>query len=86
MTTMTAIDRERLFQLMETSGHKQGSLAKAAGISRTYLNEILSGKKQPSKPVIAALVSALNATGRVGTITPADLGVDAIYREGTWKT
>ena len=79
MTTDT-IDRSKLINCRRAAGHSgQGTAAKAAGISRTYLNEIESGKKQPSKPVIAALAMAYG-------VEPSDLGYDAVFSEGVWKT
>ena len=74
------IDREKLRSARLASPYRsQSKLAKAAGISRTYLNEIESGKKQPSRPVIAGLANALG-------VTPDALGSSAVFRNGVWKT
>ena len=82
MRTMDTIevDPQKLIRCRKAANHEhQGTAALAAGISRTYLNELESGKKQPSKPVIAALAMAYQ-------VDPSDFGVNAAYREGTWKT
>lgn len=80
-TDTITINRERLTEarLADPNYKNQTKLAKAAGISRSYLNEIESGKKQPSRPVIASLANVLE-------LDPNDLSTDAVYRHGVWKT
>ena len=80
-TTTITIDRERLTEARKADPNwkNQTKLAKAAGISRSYLNEIESGKKQPSRPVIAALAGVLG-------LDPNELSVDAIHRHGIWQS
>jgi len=74
------INRDKLKQARKHGRYPtQSKLAKAAGISRTYLSEIETGKKQPSRPVIAALAMALKCD-------PSDLGASAVFRHGVWQT
>lgn len=80
---MPKIDTQKLLNIRNARGAHQIDLAKAAGISRTYLSEIETGKKTPSKPVIAALATALSTPS--DPILPSDLGVDIPFRGGVWK-
>ena len=81
MPDTVTIDRELLKRYRSESQYQnnQTALAKAAGISRSYLNEIESGKKQPSRPVILALANALGQD-------PDTLAIDAVFRHGIWQT
>ena len=76
--TTTDFDGAKLKSLRNSKGIYQTALAKRAGISRTYLSEIESGKKSPSRPVIAAIIAALPGVG------PEDLGLESQLVDGTW--
>lgn len=55
-----------LINLMRGHGVSGKALATSAGVSRSYLSELINGKaKQPSRQVAAALDNALGAGGRL---------------------
>lgn len=52
-------------------GHTQASLAREAGLSRSYVNELESGNRKPNPRVIKRLAEALNVP--VSVIEPRNL-------------
>jgi len=50
----------RLRALREAAGKSQGDLADRAGLSRTYLNQLEAGKRDPSLSTLMRLAQALN--------------------------
>lgn len=50
---------KRLRALREKAGTSQGDLADMAGLSRTYLNQLEAGKRDPSLSTLTRLARAL---------------------------
>jgi transcriptional regulator with XRE-family HTH domain len=50
---------KRLRALREAAGKSQGDLADEAGLSRTYLNQLEAGKRDPSLSTLTRLARAL---------------------------
>lgn len=50
---------KRLRALREAGGKSQGDLADKAGLSRTYLNQLEAGKRDPSLSTLSRLAKAL---------------------------
>ncbi len=49
----------RLQAFREAAGKSQGDLADKAGLSRTYLNQLEAGKRDPSLSTLTSLARAL---------------------------
>lgn len=52
----------RIVSLRKTKGWTQEKLAETAGLHRSYLAEVESGKKQPSIDMLVAISSCTNVT------------------------
>jgi transcriptional regulator with XRE-family HTH domain len=63
------ISTSNLRRLREDRGLRLSDLAKAAGLSPSYLSELESGKRQPSPVVVSALATTLGVT--TGTLRRA---------------
>ncbi len=50
---------KRLWALREAAGKSQGDVADKAGLSRTYLNQLEAGKRDPSLSTLTRLARAL---------------------------
>jgi transcriptional regulator with XRE-family HTH domain len=46
--------------ILDSLGRPKGLMAKEMGLSRSYLYDITSGKRQPTVPVIGRVLSFLN--------------------------
>jgi len=46
--------------VLETLGIPKGLMAKEIGISRSYFYDVVTGKRQPTAPVVGRLLSFLN--------------------------
>ena len=51
---------KRLRALREAAGKSQGDLAGRAGLSRTYLNQLEAGRRDPSLSTLTRLARALS--------------------------
>lgn len=49
-------------QILRRNGMTQQQLADALGVSKGYVSELVSGKKNPSTPMLRRIADALNAT------------------------
>lgn len=53
-------DMKDIGSILEDLGTPKGLMAKEMGLSRSYLYDITSGKRQPTVPVIGRVLSFLN--------------------------
>ncbi len=58
---MPTVDKERFIGLFQRSGLKQSELASAAGVSRSYVSEVVRGPKSPSLKLAETLARLTNS-------------------------
>ena len=63
---------KRLRVLREAAGKSQGDLAGTAGLSRTYLNQLEAGRRDPSLSTLTRLARALGV--KLETLISAEGG------------
>ena len=71
------VDPQALWDRMEAHGISQNEVARRAGISVSYLSQIMNGQRTPSGPVLRRLHDVLFAPTTQELVTPVELKVMA---------
>ena len=70
-----SIDREAMWSRMDAHGFSQNEVARRAGISSSYLSQIMNGKSSPSAGVLKGLHAVLFQPTKAERVMPAEVKV-----------
>ncbi len=76
------VDPQALWERMEAHGLSQNEVARRAGISVSYLSQIMNGQRTPSGPVLRRLHAVLFAPTTQELVAPVELKVLAWKKDG----
>ena len=79
---LPTVDPQALWERMDANGWSQNEVARRAGISVSYLSQIMNGLRTPSGPVLRRLHEVLFAPTTQELVAPVELKVLA-WRKGT---
>ena len=72
---LPTVDPQALWERMEAHGLSQNEVARRAGISISYLSQIMNGQRTPSGPVLRRLHAVLFAPTAQELVAPVELKV-----------
>ena len=76
------VDPSALWDRMEAHGISQNEVARRAGISVSYLSQIMNGQRKPSGDVLRRLHDVLFEPSAAGLVAPVELKVMAWKKDG----
>ena len=79
---LPTVDPQALWERMEAHGLSQNEVARRAGISVSYLSQIMNGQRTPSGPVLRRLHAVLFAPTTQELVAPVELKVMAWKKDG----
>ncbi len=79
---LPTVDPQALWERMDAHGWSQNEVARRAGISVSYLSQIMNGQRTPSGPVLRRLHAVLFAPTTHELVVPVELKVMA-WRKGS---
>ena len=79
---LPTVDPQALWERMEAHGLSQNEVARRAGISVSYLSQIMNGQRTPSGPVLRCLHAVLFAPTTQELVAPVELKVMA-WKKGS---
>ncbi len=74
---LPTVDPQALWERMDAHGWSQNEVARRAGISVSYLSQIMNGQRTPSGPVLRRLHEVLYAPSAAELVAPVELKVMA---------
>ena len=77
------VDPQALWERMDAHGWSQNEVARRAGISVSYLSQIMNGQRTPSGPVLRRLHAVLFAPTTQELVAPVELEVLAWKKGGS---
>ena len=79
---LPTVDPQALWERMDAHGWSQNEVARRAGISVSYLSQIMNGQRTPSGPVLRRLHAVLFAPTTQELVAPVELKVMA-WKKGS---
>ena len=79
---LPTVDPQALWERMDAHGWSQNEVARRAGISISYLSQIMNGQRTPSGPVLRRLHQVLFAPSPAELVAPVELKVMAWKKGG----
>ncbi len=79
---LPTVDPQALWERMDAHGWSQNEVARRAGISVSYLSQIMNGQRTPSGPVLRRLHDVLFAPTTQELVAPVELKVMAWKKGG----
>ena len=79
---LPTVDPQALWERMDAHGWSQNEVARRAGISVSYLSQIMNGQRSPSGPVLRRLHAVLFAPTTQELVAPVELKVMAWKKGG----
>ena len=79
---LPTVDPQALWERMDAHGWSQNEVARRAGISVSYLSQLMNGQRTPSGPVLRRLHEVLFAPTAAELVVPVELKVMAWKKGG----
>ncbi len=79
---LPTVDPQALWERMDAHGWSQNEVARRAGISVSYLSQIMNGQRTPSGPVLRRLHQVLFAPSAAELVAPVELKVMGWKKDG----